>query len=115
MSSVPTCKHQTDPQRHGVSLSARVCVRGLVEHRPDIANQLTGSSYDVPFTAFLLAQLLISDDVLLLPCTIAGELLRVYELCVRCHATDAPSTTWELPACGLRDLQPAAASFGSNS
>jgi len=95
------------------SLSAPVRVRGLAEHAPDIANQLAASWNEIPSTALLLEQLLLDEGVQSLPPVIASELLRRYEYQVHCRATDAPNTTWELPASGLQDLQPIAISRGS--
>jgi len=96
------------------SLSAPVRVHGLVEHAPDIANRLAASLNDVPSTVLLLEQLLIDDGVESLPPMIASELLRLYEYHARCRAADAPNTTWELPASGLQDLHPTAASRRSH-
>ena len=81
-------------------------MRDLVEHAPDIASLLAASWDDIPLTARLLEQLLVSEDVLSLPPNIAGKLLQLYEHFVRCGSADAPNTTWELPVSGFRDLQP---------
>jgi hypothetical protein len=123
MSHMPTHDNDSKPEFDSLSseagawlasLSAPVRVHGLAEHAPDIANQLAASWSDVPSTALLLEQLLLDEDVQSLPPTIAGELLRLYEYHVRCRATDAPNTTWELPASGLQDLQPITASRRSH-
>ncbi len=91
------------------SLPAPVRVHWLVEHAPEIANQLAAAWNDIPTTALLLEQLLVDGHARSLSPVIASELLRLYEYHVRCRATDAPNTTWELPASGLQDLPPATA------
>jgi len=96
------------------SLADPVRVHGLVEHAPDIANQLAASWNDAPSTALLLEQLLLDEGTQSLPPAIAGALLHLYEYHVRSRAVDAPNTTWELPASGLQDLHPTAASRRSH-
>ncbi|WP_372526703.1 hypothetical protein [Piscinibacter sp.] len=91
------------------SLPAPVRVHCLVEHAPEIANQLAASWNNIPSTALLLEQLLVDGHARSLSPVIASDLLRLYEYHVRCRATDAPNTTWELPASGLQDLPPATA------
>jgi hypothetical protein len=115
MSSVPTQEHKADRPRLERSFSTRVDIRGLAKHQPDIANQLDASWSDIALTAGLLEQLLVSDDVLSLPPTIASDLLRLYEYYVRHRPSDSPNTTWELPVSGFRDLQPVCATCGSSA
>ena len=96
------------------SLPAPVRVHELVNHAPDIANQLAASWNDVPSTALLLKKLLADCGVQSLPPMVARELLRLHEYHVRCRTNDAPDTTWELPVFGLQNLQPTAVCRGSH-
>jgi hypothetical protein len=90
------------------SLPAPVQVHRLLEHAPDIADQLAASWSDVPTTTLLLGQLLIEGGPQSMSPMIASELLRLFEYQTRCRTTDAPDATWELPASGPQDLQPGA-------
>jgi len=106
MSHLPTLDRELTHEAGAwlASLSAPVRVHALVEHAPDIANQLAASWNDIRSTGLLLEQLLVDDGVQSLPPMIAGDLLRLYEYHMRCRCADAPNTTWELPVSGLQNL-----------
>ena len=91
------------------SLPAPVRAHGLAECAPDIANRLAAVWNDIPSTALLLEQLLLDGGMRSLPPLITSELLCLYGYHGRCRTSDAPDTTWELPAYGLQGLQPTAA------
>ena len=81
-----------------------VRAHGIAAHAPHIANRIAGVWDDVRGTASLLEGLLV-ETVRSMPVAIAAELLRLYEYHMRCRATDAPSTSWELPVLGLADAR----------
>jgi len=61
----------------------------------------------VPSTAALLKRLRIDTGLRSLSPMIVNELLRLDGYHERGRTIDPPDTTWELPASGLPDLQPA--------
>lgn len=77
-----------------------VRTHGVAAHAPDLANRLAASWDDAASTSSLLETMLV-EGVLALPVAIAAELLRLYEYHVHGRMSEAPGTTWELPACGL--------------
>ncbi|HEX6362049.1 MAG TPA: hypothetical protein VFZ93_03780 [Albitalea sp.] len=81
-------------------LPAPVRVHAVAAQAPDLVNRIAATWDDVAGTASLLEALLV-ESVRSLPVGIAAELLRLYEYHTRCCASEAPSTTWELPAFGL--------------
>jgi hypothetical protein len=75
-----------------------VRVHGVAAHMPQLANRLAADWNDAAGTASLLEGLLV-ENVRAMPVAIAVELLRLYEYHANGRASEAPSTTWELPAC----------------
>ncbi len=70
----------TDEAKSWMSLvSPSLRIDALVNHRPDIANQLAASWSCSSSTVRLLQKLLIDESVRALPPTLLNELLRLYE------------------------------------
>src|SRR5882672_342672 len=83
------------------SLPVPLCTRSIAQLAPSIANKIAAVWNDASLTSLLMEQLLVNDDVPLLPSEVTSGLLRLYEYNARCRANEAPDTTWELPASRL--------------
>lgn len=84
------------------TLPAPLCARGIAQHAPHFTRRIAAAWDDASSTGELLEELLVGDDVPLLPSEVASGLLRLYEYNARCRTHEAPDTTWELPASRLR-------------